>query len=139
MVHLNAANLKDRDHKTKENLLFGVGEKELGLMAHTSRLNLALALSSAKRMKKLRFRANLISISACCIGALLAFLSVFFNINEHINEFYILLYWAIGLGGIVALVLTEAASKYRYDFNRFLDEKQIEQQNATMKNNNQRK
>ncbi len=131
IVHLNAANLKERDSKAIESLVFGVSEQELSLVAHSTRLNLAPALSVAKRMKKLRFRLNLLSFATCGVGALLAFLMVFFNITESINELYIFLYQLVSLGGMLALVLYEYAQKDRYSYEKF----KLEKQNQANKNN----
>ena len=132
IVHLSAANLKDKNNKIKDSILFDRGEKAPSIVAHTSRLNLVPAISSAKRMKKTGFFSNVISIGACAIGALLAFLTVFFNIVGGISEFYILLYWLLGIGGIVALIASERSNMERYSFEKFLIEKQ-ELQSGTNK------
>ncbi len=128
IVHLNVLNYKEQDTKVIENLIFGVGEQELKLAAHSTRLNLAPALSVAKRMKRLRLLVNILSIGMCALGAVLAFLMVFFNITAYINELYIFIFQLLGMAGLSAFVIYEWVKKDRYSYQKYLLEKQAKSQ-----------
>ena len=119
IIHLNMQNLEDNDIKSRDRFMFEVEEKELGVISPTSRLNLAIALCDAKHMRKMAKRVNFLSLGLCALGAILAFLMVFFNISENINELYVLLYWIAGFGGLCGLVLGTMPSRMRFSFESF--------------------
>ena len=123
IVHLNAQNLVEKDINSRDKFMFDVEDRELGVIALTSRLNLAVALCDAKRMKKMATRVNLLSIGLCILGAILAFLAVWFKISEYINELYVILYWMAGIGGFCGLVFGTLPKSTRFSFEAFKAER----------------
>ncbi len=141
IIHLNAADLKDRNNKLKDTLLLEMGDEEINVVAHTSRLYLAVALSEAKRMKKVRRLIDIISIGICSLGAVLGFLMLLFNQNifiGSINEFYVCLYWLLSIGCILTPVIYENTKNGRYSFDKFLIEKQMREERKKQKDQNKK-
>ena len=119
IVHLNVGNLEEKSIKGRDRFMFDVEDKTLGVISFTSRLNLAVALCDAKRMKKMVNQTNLLAIGACAFGAILAFLFALLRINEYINELYVLLYWIACMGGFVGLVLGTFPKISRFSYEDF--------------------
>ncbi|MBP3315359.1 MAG: hypothetical protein J6M03_06000 [Clostridia bacterium] len=99
---------------------------KLGLMAKRSRLNLAVAATSAKKMKELRKKVNLFSFFAALLGAGLAVLFTVLGWMETVNEFFILLYWFLLSAAFIAIVITGLPQKERFSLGVFKREESIE-------------
>ena len=125
IIHLNVNNLEEKKIKDRDKFLFGVEDRELGVISLTSRLNLAVALCDAKRIKTMVNYANLLSIGLCALGAIVAFLLALFKVSEYINELYILLYWMAGIGGFVGLVLGTFPKISRFSFDAYKAEQAL--------------
>jgi len=125
IIHLNVNNFEEKGRKGRDKFLFDVEDKELDVISLTSRLNFAVALCDAKRIRKMVKQTNLLSIGVCALGAVLAFLFAFFKISEHINALYILLYWIVGIGGFVGLVLGTFPKISRFSYEDFKAEQEL--------------
>lgn len=118
IVHRNAAeHALDKQNK-KETALVSAMSDELSLLARGSRLNLAAAVSNAKKMRLLRTLLNVTSGVLIAMGALL---SVIFVLTESIasfNEMFVLLYWLVGFLALAGLMIWKFPQKDRFLFNK---------------------
>lgn len=114
VVHLNAADYVSRKDRDRDKVLFAASGEELGIIAEGSRLNLAVALCKAKKMKKLRRFTNLLAYIFSGVGALIAFAAAGFGWIASFSEFFVLLYWLI-----CAIVMTVFTVKGLPDRSRF--------------------
>jgi hypothetical protein len=99
---------------------------KLGLVAKRSRLNLAVATTCAKKMKDIRKKVNLLSFLAALLGVGISFLFTMLGWMEALNEFVLLLYWALLFAAMVAIVLTSLPQKERFSLDVFKKEESIE-------------
>ena len=99
---------------------------KLGLMAKRSRLNLAVATTSAKKMKEMRKKVNIFSFFAALLGTGLSFLFTMLGWMESVNEFVVLTYWFLLAAAFVAIVLTGLPQKDRFSLEVFKQEESIE-------------
>ena len=119
IVHLNAQDHSAKKDKNRDSVLFEASGGELGVVAKYSKLNLHVALSAAKRMTKLRKAVNTFAIAFSCVGALIALMATGFSWLEGFSQFYLILYWLIGIAGVFALTLKLLPSKDRYDYELY--------------------
>ena len=124
VVHLGIDDL-DSSLRTEARPIGEEGTK-LGLMAKRSRLNLAVATTSAKKMKDMRKKINLFSFFAALLGAGLAFLFTMLGWMESVNEFVLLLYWFLLSVAFGAIVFTSLPQKERFSLEVFKREESIE-------------
>ena len=106
--------------------LLGEEGVKLGLMAKRSRLNLAVAATSAKKMKDMRKKVNLFSFFAALLGVGIAFLFTMLGWMESVNEFILLLYWFLLSAAFGAIVFTSLPQKDRFSLEAFKREESIE-------------
>jgi len=125
IVHLNAQNLGEKNINENDAFLFDVVEKELEVITHTSRLNLAVALTDAKQMKKLRKRVNLLSAGFSALGLILTLLAVLIGFTTAFNEFWVFLVWGLSFGGLLTLILCTMPKNYKFSFEHFLREREL--------------
>jgi hypothetical protein len=78
--------------------------EDLCVIARGSRLNLAVALSNARKLRKLRLALNICSGALICIGALSSLMFVLSEKLMSVNWLIVLMYWLIS--GILMTALT---------------------------------
>ena len=123
-VHMNAEDLVIRRDRNRERILFEASEEELGVIARGSRFNLAVALSTAKKMKKLRKYLNITALSVSGLGALIALAASGFGWIGGFNGFFVLLYWLLSAAGILTLIFKLLPDKNNFSYEHYLMEKQ---------------
>jgi hypothetical protein len=99
---------------------------KLGLMAKRSRLNLAVAATSSKKMKDMRRKVNLLSFLAALLGVGISFLFTMLGWMESINEFAIILYWFVLSAAFGVIVFTSLPQKDRFSIEAYRREESIE-------------
>ena len=99
---------------------------KLGLMAKRSRLNLAVAATSSKKMKDMRRKVNLLSCLAVLLGVGISFLFTMLGWMESINEFAIILYWFVLSAAFGVIVFTSLPQKDRFSIEAYRREESIE-------------
>lgn len=118
IVHRNAAeHALDKQNK-KETALVSAMSDELSLLARGSRLNLAAAVSNAKKMRLLRTLLNVTSGVLIAMGALLSVILVLTESIASFNEVFILLYWFVGFLALAGLMIWKFPQKDRFLFNK---------------------
>ena len=122
VVHLGADDLKSRSEH-KESALFDASGADTGILAKRSRLNLVVAASNAVRGVALRKRVNGYCYFALVVGMLFSIGAMILGAENAMNEFLILLYWLVGLGGLFAFVMLGLPSLDRFSYERFTSEK----------------
>ena len=126
---LSVVHLGIEDHRSssrREARPIGEEGVKLGLMAKRSRLNLAVAATSAKKMKDMRKKVNLFSFFAALLGVGIAFLFTMLGWMESVNEFILLLYWFLLSAAFGAIVFTSLPQKDRFSLEAFKREESIE-------------
>ncbi|MBO7302724.1 MAG: hypothetical protein J6U68_00890, partial [Clostridia bacterium] len=118
VVHKSAGEHKLEKHKHKSGAIYSVKGEELSLLARGSRLNLAVALSNAKKISKLRLLLNICSGALVLSGVLIAMLLVLSNKLDTLNWWFVLLYWVIGGGIMAGLMIWKFPQKDRFIFNK---------------------
>ena len=126
VVHLGIEEHISRSDKRKEEMLHESSEESIGVLAKKSRLNLAVAVTCAKSMCRLRKYVNLYCYSSAILGGVLAFFNVFFGWTESINEFLILLYWIGIFAGFAALTFTNLPKKDRFSMELYRNEERAD-------------
>ena len=124
VVHLSAEDNRARRDESIERVLFEATEDELGLLARRSRFNLAVAMYTAKKMSMVRKYCNIISISGCALGVVLSFIMAAVGAVSSFNVFFVLLYWMLVSGGLVALILRLMPTKNAFSFDAYLAQKE---------------
>lgn len=127
IVHLNASDYVARRDKDREKKLFNASGEALGIIADGSRLNLAVALSAAKRMRKLRRILNIISFACSGVGALIAFAAAGFGWIAGFSEFFVLLYWLACAALLVTVTLRGVPKNDRFSLEQY--EYELEERN----------
>lgn len=128
IVHLNAQDHDAKRDKDRDRVLFEASGAGLGVLARYSKLNLHVSLSAAKRMTKLRKIVNAFAIAFSSFGALIALAAAGFGWIDGFSQFYLILYWLIGVAGIVALTLNLLPSRDRYSYEEYKFEKENKQE-----------
>ena len=92
--------------------------EELSVLARGSRLNLAVALSNAKKLSKLRKILNICAGALIGVGALVALMLVISERLVRVNWLLVLIYW-IASGAIFAgLTAWKFPQRDRFIFNK---------------------
>jgi hypothetical protein len=99
---------------------------KLGLMAKRSRLNLAVAATSSKKMKDMRRKVNLLSFLAALLGVGISFLFTILGWMDGLNEFAIILYWFVLSAAFGVIVFTSLPQKDRFSIEAYRREESIE-------------
>lgn len=118
VVHKSASDHALEKHKHKSGAIYSVKGDELDLLARGSRLNLAVALSNAKKISKLRLILNICSGALVILGAFIAMLLVLSNKLDSLNWWIVLLYWIIGGGLMAGFMIWKFPQKDRFIFNK---------------------
>ena len=118
VVHKSAADYELEMHKHKSGALYSVMRDELTVMARGSRLNLAIALSNAKKIRRLRNVLNLLSGILICSGGLTALMLVLSENISVVNWLFVLIYWFISGAVMAGLMLWKFPQKDRFIFNK---------------------
>ncbi len=116
IVHLNVSDLKNKENAEKEKLMLEYTSNENVVLARTSRLNLAVALSTAKKMKKLKKLQNIYSIVFSIVGALLMLLFAVADIMYGFMALFVPIYWLLGSFGLVMIITKLLPQKSRFFF-----------------------
>ena len=127
-VHMNAEDLVIRRDRNRERILFEASEEELGVIARGSRFNLVVALSTAKKMKKLRKYLNITALSVSGLGALIALAAAGFSWIDRFNGFFVLLYWLMAAAVMLTLIFKLLPDKNNFSFEHYLAQKQTSEE-----------
>ncbi len=127
-VHMNAEDLVIRRDRNRERILFEASEEELGVIARGSRFNLVVALSAAKKMKKLRKYLNITALSVSGLGGLIALAAAGFCWIDRFNGFFVLLYWILSAAGMLTLIFKLLPHKNNFSFEHYLAQKQASEE-----------
>ena len=118
VVHKNAADLELEQHKHKTGALYSVSGEDLPILARGSRLNLAVAISNAKKLRKLRLLLNICSCALICVGAFTALMLVLSEKLMTVSWIFILIYWLISGAIMTGLMIWKFPEKDRFIFNK---------------------
>ena len=121
IVHKNAADLAIEKHRAgKEGALFSAAGKDLPLLARGSRLNLAVATSNAKKLKRLRFILNMLSYASVFVGVMIALVLVLADKLKNFSglELVIILYWLALGAGFAGIMMWKFPKKDRFVFSK---------------------
>lgn len=118
VVHKSAADYSLEQHKHKTSALYSVMGEDLCVIARGSRLNLAVALSNAKKLGKLRKLLNICSGALICLGALSALLLVLSEKLMTVNWLVVLVYWLISGAIMAGLTAWKFPQRDRFIFNK---------------------
>lgn len=118
VVHKSAADYELELHKHKSGALYSVMRDELIVMARGSRLNLAIALSNAKKLCHLRKILNLLSGILICSGGISALMLVLSENISVVNWLFVLIYWFISGAVMAGLMLWKFPQRDRFIFNK---------------------
>lgn len=122
VVHLGIDDYHSGERNRKEGVLFDIDDESMGVLAKKSRLNLVVAASNAKRMRRLRTRVNLLCYALSILGLGICCLDLIFNWIEGMNEFYILLYWILSAGALAAVIFTGLPKRDRFSIEKYQHE-----------------
>jgi hypothetical protein len=101
-----------------------------GVVARRSRLNLVVASVNAKRMAIMRKRINTITYALCGVGTLASVLGVLLNWTERLNEFYLLVFWLLLGGAVVASVFLSLPRRDRFTLEAYRNDISLEKLNS---------
>ena len=138
VVHMGKANINDVSRTRKEGILFDIDGESMGVVAKNSRLNLVVAASNSKKMKKMRKRVNLYCFLASIFGALVAFSFVFFGWIEGISQFFVMLYWIAAIGGLITVIAMGLPDKERFSLDQFRYEESLSEKKKRKKQTEKR-
>ena len=127
IIHLGADDYVSKLDEKREKMLFNASGEKLGVVAEGSRLNLAVALSAAKQLKRLRLFTDLLCVGISALAAFITVLVVSLGAIDGFSQFFILLYWILSAGGFAALMWKFLPRSDRYSLDRYKQE-QIEKQ-----------
>ena len=118
IVHRNAAeHALDKQNK-KETALVSAMSDELSILARGSRLNLAAAVSNAKKMRLLRTLLNVASGVIIALGALLSAILVLTESIASFNALFVLLYWIVSFLALAGIMVWKFPQRDRFLFNK---------------------
>lgn len=118
IVHKNSADYTLEKHSHKTGALYSVMNSELPVFARGSRLNLAVALSNAKKMRKLRTLLNICSGALISVGAILSFAVVLSEKLMSVNWLFVFIYWIVSAAVMIGLFIWKFPQKDRFIFNK---------------------
>ena len=118
IVHKSASELALEKHGHKSGAFYSVMGEKLSVLARGSRLNLAVSLSNAKKLRSLRRILNICSGTLVSLGAVV---SLFLVLSEHlqsVNWLVVLIYWLLSAGITVGLFIWRFPQKDRFIFRK---------------------
>ena len=118
IVHKSSVDYALEKHKHKTGALYSVMSDELPVLARGSRLNLAVALSNAKKLKGLRILLNICSGALISAGAIFALALVLSERLMSVDWIYVLIYWLVSAAVMVGLFIWRFPQKDRFIFNK---------------------
>ena len=122
IVHLGVQDCVARKDIGREKLLFNASGEELGVLARGSRFNLAVALSASKHLKRVRKYSDMLCVGLSCLGALITLAAAILGWVAGFSEFFIILYWLLSAGGLIALILKLLPPKNRFSVEQYRNE-----------------
>ena len=140
VVRLGIEDYENASLRRRESALVDAQDDQAGVIARRSRLNLVVAAVNANRMRLIRGRVNILSYALCAVGVLASVASVLLNWTENINQFYLLLFWLILGGAVVATVFLSLPQKDRFTLEAYRADVERKINNSkTNKNKNGKK
>ena len=118
VVHKSAVDYSLEQHKHKASALYSVMGEDLCVIARGSRLNLAVALSNAKKLSRLRKLINICSGALICLGAFSALMLVLSEKLMTVNWLVVLAYWLISGAIMAGLTAWKFPQRDRFIFNK---------------------
>lgn len=118
VVHKNSSDFELEQHQHKSGALYAVSGEELSILARGSRLNLAVAISNAKKIRKLRIFLNICSGAILCVGALTALMLVLSEKLMTVSWLFVFVYWLISGAVTAGLMIWKFPQKDRFIFNK---------------------
>lgn len=116
IIHKNASDHAKERNEHKEGVLMSALGRELGVLSRGSRLNLAVAVSNAKKLKRLRLIFNIFSGVLMGLGAILSLMFLLSEFLAKTDLRYILLYWLVGIATTVGVMIWKFPRKDRFIF-----------------------
>lgn len=124
IVHKNVTDLAvEKYRKNKDAALFSATGKEIPVLARGSRLNLAVAASNAKKIKRLRFILNIATCAAAFLGLLVTLALVLTDALKELQnlELFVILYWLLSIGILVGFMIWRFPKRDRFAFKNEKD------------------
>ena len=91
---------------------------ELPVLARGSRLNLAVALSNAKKIRTLRKVLNISSVAFLLLGTLISLMLVLSERLASVNWLFVFIYWLLSGALAVGVMIWKFPQKDRFIFNK---------------------
>ena len=118
IVHNNSADYAMEKHQYKSSALYSVVTDELPVLSRGSRLNLAVALSNAKKVKKLRRVLNISSVAFITVGTLTSLMLILSERLTLVNWLFALIYWLLSGAVMAGIMAWKFPQKDRFIFNK---------------------
>lgn len=120
IVHKSATDLALEKHRgTKDGALFSALGKDLNVLARGSRLNLAVAVSNARKMRFLRFMLNIVAGASALIGLGISILLVLLDkMKSPSLELFIALYWLFAGAVFAGIMIWKFPRRNRFVFKK---------------------
>lgn len=118
IIHNNSADHAMEKHKYKSSALYSVVTDELPVLARGSRLNLAVALSNAKKIRSLRKALNIFSAISILVGILTSLMFVISERLTVVNWLFVLAYWLLSGAVMAGIMAWKFPQKDRFIFNK---------------------
>ena len=123
VIHKNASDHAKERNEEKEGALISALGDEVGVLAHRSRLDLAVAVSNAKKFKKLRMMFNIFAGVFIGMGGIIALMFLVTESLPSVNQLHVLLYWIVSLAATVGIMIWKFPKKDRFKFKTKKDRK----------------
>ena len=118
IVHKSSVDYAMEKHQYKSSALYSVVTDELPVLARGSRLNLAVALSNAKKIRTLRKVLNISSVAFLLLGTLISLMLVLSERLASVNWLFVFIYWLLSGALAVGVTIWKFPQKDRFIFNK---------------------
>ena len=118
IVHKSSVDYAMEKHQYKSSALYSVVTDELPVLARGSRLNLAVALSNAKKIRTLRKVLNISSVALLLLGTLISLMLVLSERLASVNWLFVFIYWLLSGALAVGVTIWKFPQKDRFIFNK---------------------
>ena len=127
IVHLGVKDFMARQDAEGDRMLYNASGEQSGVIAEGSRFNLAVALCTAKHLRRLRKYTDLASIGLSALGAVITLLVVALGVIDGFSQFFVMLYWLLEVTGFAVLIFKFLPAKDRFSLERYKQEQKEKQ------------
>ncbi len=127
IVHLDVKDFTTRQDGDGDKIIYNTSGEQAGVMADGSRFNLAVALCTAKQLRRLRKYIDLTSIGISALGAVITLLAVALGAIDGFSQFLVLLYWLLAATGFVVMTFKFLPAKDRFLLEHYKQEQNEKQ------------